>query len=191
MYKYTTNESEREILPNLLGITSQEDIAEAEFEGFLTAEIVLTEHLTNQTKFNCRYIKEIHKQALGHLYDFAGKYRTVNMSKGGFLFPSARFISESMQLFEDEILSRLSDSYPGKTALIKDIAQVHGELLFIHPFREGNGRTARLLANLMVRKQGYEGLKFGKINIREYIIAVQRVSEKNYSPMENIIKAIF
>lgn len=97
MYKYTTNESECEILPNLLGITSQEDIAEAEFEGFLTAEIVLTEHLTNQTKLNCRYIKEIHKQALGHLYDFAGKYRTVNMSKGGFLFPSVRFISESIQ----------------------------------------------------------------------------------------------
>ena len=79
------------------------------------------------------------------------------MSKGGFLFPSALFIPQSMQFFEDEILKKLPDTYPDKASLAKDVAIVHGELLFIHPFREGNGRTARILANLMVRKQGYEG----------------------------------
>lgn len=191
MDRYTTNESEREILPNLLGLSTQEEIAEAEFEGFLTAEIVFTEQLTNQTCFNCKYIKEIHKLALGHLYSFAGKYRTVNMSKGGFLFPTARFIPESMQLFEDEILSKLPDIYPDKKALIRDVARVHGELLFIHPFREGNGRTARIFANLMVRKQGYEGLKFNRINFREYVIAVQQISGQHYLPMERVIGTIF
>ncbi|MBD9179412.1 MAG: cell filamentation protein Fic, partial [Odoribacter splanchnicus] len=177
--------------PNLLGLTNREEIAEAEFEGFLTAEIVFTEHLNTHTHFNCKYIQDIHKLALGHLYTFAGKYRTVNMSKGGFLFPTARFIPESMQLFENEVLTKLPDEYADKYALIKDVARVHGELLFIHPFREGNGRTARILANLMVRKQGYEGLRFDKINFREYIIAVQRVSEKNYLPMERIIGNLF
>lgn len=191
MDKYTTNEAENEQLPNLLGLTNCEEIAEAEFEGFLTAEIVFTEHLNTRTRFTCKYIKEIHKLALEHLYTFAGKYRTVNMSKGGFLFPTARFIPESMQLFETEVLAKLPDNYADKHALIKDVAQVHGELLFIHPFREGNGRTSRILANLMVRKQGYEGLRFDKINFREYIIAVQRVSEKNYLPMERIIGSLF
>lgn len=191
MDKYTTNEAESEQLPNLLGLTNREEIAEAEFEGFLTAEIVFTEHLNTHTRFNCKYIKEIHKLALGHLYAFAGKYRTVNMSKNGFLFPTARFIPESMQLFENEVLTKLPDEYPDKHSLVRDVAKVHGELLFIHPFREGNGRTARILANLMVRKQGYEGLRFNKINFREYIIAVQRVSEKNYLPMERIIDSLF
>lgn len=191
MDKYTTNEAENELLPNLLGLTNREEIAEAEFEGFLTAEIVFTEHLNTHTHFNCKYIQDIHKLALGHLYTFAGKYRTVNMSKGGFLFPTARFIPESMQLFENDVLIKLPDEYADKYALIKDVARVHGELLFIHPFREGNGRTARILANLMVRKQGYEGLRFDKINFREYIIAVQRVSEKNYLPMERIIGNLF
>lgn len=191
MDKYTTNEAENELLPNLLGLTNREEIAEAEFEGFLTAEIVFTEHLNTHTHFNCKYIQDIHKLALSHLYTFAGKYRTVNMSKGGFLFPTARFIPESMQLFENEVLIKLPDEYADKYALIKDVARVHGELLFIHPFREGNGRTARILANLMVRKQGYEGLRFDKINFREYIIAVQRISEKNYLPMERIIGNLF
>lgn len=191
MDRYTTNEAESESFPNLLGLKKETEIAEAEFEGFLTAEIMLTEQLTKQTKFNCGYIKNIHKLALGRIYSFAGKYRTVNMSKSGFLFPSALFIPQSMQMFEEEILSKLPDEYEDTEQLIRDVAHVHGELLFIHPFREGNGRTARLLANLMVRKQGYTGLRFDKINFREYIIAVQRVSEQNYLPMQRIIKAIF
>ena len=113
------------------------------------------------------------------------------MSKGGFLFPSALFIPQSMQFFEDEILKKLPDTYPDKASLAKDVAIVHGELLFIHPFREGNGRTARILANLMVRKQGYEGLRFDKIHFRDYVVAVQRVSEKNYLPMQRSIETIF
>ncbi len=191
MSKYTTNQEESQCLPNLLGLTRPEEIAEAEFEGFLSAEIVLTESLTPTTRFNGEYIRNIHRLALKELYAFAGKYRTVNMSKGGFLFPAALFIPQSMQTFEDEILNKLPDHYPDKKALIQDIAVVHGELLFIHPFREGNGRTARILANLMARKQGYEGLRFDKIKFREYVIAVQRVSEKNYLPMQRIIETIF
>lgn len=191
MDKYTTNRDESEILPNLKDLTTQEEIAEAEFEGFLTAEIMLTEQLTTQTRFDCKYILRMHKLALGDLYTFAGKYRTVNMSKGGFLFPSARFIPQSMQIFEDEILSKLPDIYVDKYLLIKDVALVHGEFIFIHPFREGNGRTARMLANLMVRKQGYPGLRFDKINFREYVIAVQKICEQNYLPMERIIESVF
>lgn len=191
MSRYVTNREENQELPNLQGITDKALLAEAEFEGFLMAEILFTEQLTTTTRFDCKYIRSIHKTALKELYSFAGHYRTVNMSKGGFLFPSALFIPQNMQTFENEILSQLPDIYPDKEELIHDVAVVHGELLFIHPFREGNGRTARILANLMVRKQGYEGLRFEKINFREYVIAVQHVSEKNYKPMERIINSIF
>ena len=82
------------------------------------------------------------------------------MSKGGFLFPAAKFISQNMKNFEKEILLNLPAKYESNEAFIKDIAIVHGGFLLIHPFREGNGRTARLLANLMVRKQGMKGLNF-------------------------------
>lgn len=154
MSKYTTNEEESQCLPNRLGLTRPGEIAEAEFEGFLLAEIMLTETLTTATRFDCQYIRNIHKLALKELYTFAGRYRTVNMSKGGFLFPSALFIPQSMQFFEDEILKKLPDTYPDKASLAKDVAIVHGELLFIHPFRkemadgpypgESNGTQTRL-----------------------------------------------
>ena len=183
--------SEGEILPNLLGLKSAEEIALSEFEGFLKAEIVLTEDLSTRTKFSASYIQHIHKLALGHLYPFAGKYRDVNLSKGGFPFAAARFLNQSMNRFEGEVLSKLPNKYSNKLELIHDIAVVHGELLFIHPFREGNGRTARILANLMSRKQGFEALKFDLIDFDSYVLSVQRSAKKDYTKMIELMTSIF
>ena len=136
----------------------------------------------------------MHKLSLGHLYSFAGKYRDVNLSKGGFAFPASRFLPETMIGFENEILVKLLNKYNSKEELVKDIAKVHAELLFIHPFREGNGRTARILANLMSRKQGYDALKFELITEKEfdnYVLAVESSADKNYEKMEKIIGFIF
>ncbi|RDC63988.1 Fic/DOC family protein [Adhaeribacter pallidiroseus] len=192
--KYELPGSQGEILPNLLGLKTGDEVALAEFEGFLKAEILLTEALTKRTKFNIAYILKIHRLALGHLYSFAGKYRDVNISKGGFPFAAARFLAQTMQDFEEEVLRKLPNTYESKEVLIRDIAVVHGEILVIHPFREGNGRTARILANLMTRKQGYPALEFEKVGEEEfefYIAAVQKAAEKDYSPMIAFIKAIF
>jgi len=183
-----------EVLPNLLRLTTPEEIGLSEFEGFVKAEIILTESLTTKTMFNTAYILKIHKLSLGHLYSFAGKFRNVNMSKGGFPFAAARFLPETMQAFETEMLAPLSNKYTDKSLLIKDIARVHGELLFIHPFREGNGRTTRILANLMARKQGYDCLNFDKITsdiFKEYVHAVHASANKEYKKMEQIIALIF
>lgn len=194
MIKYSASPSESEFLPNLLNLYTKEEIDRAEFEGFLLTEITLTDELTVSTRFNINYIRRIHKMALGHLYSFAGQYRTVNMAKGSFFFPAARFLSKNMAVFEEEILSKLPDRYSDKDLLISDISKVHCEFLFIHPFREGNGRTARILANLMARKQGYKGLKFEKIDevtFDDYVRAVQAAADKDYQRMEKIIRLLF
>ena len=83
--------------------------------------------------------------------------------------------------------------YQTKEELIKAVAKVHAELLFIHPFREGNGRTARLLANLMVAKAGYKLLElenFSKEKFDAYVKAVQQAAGGNYSSMEKIIASL-
>ena len=181
-------------MPNLLGLKTREEIALSEFEGFLKAEIILTEALTKRTRFNIAYILKIHRLALGHLYAFAGKYRDVNISKGGFPFAASRFLYQTVQEFEEEVLVKLQNKYESKKSLIHDIAVVHGELLVIHPFREGNGRTARILANLMSRKQGYEALEFGRVGEKEfelYVAAVQKSAEKDYRKMIAFISSIF
>ncbi|MBS4028793.1 MAG: Fic family protein [Ignavibacteriales bacterium] len=192
--KYQLPEHQAEILPNLLRLKTSEEIALSEFEGFLKAEILLTERLTNRTKFTNAYVLNIHTLALKHLYPFAGKYRDVNMSKGGFPFAAAKFLSQTMLSFEDEILSALPNKYKSKEDLIRDIAIVHGEFLVIHPFREGNGRTARILANLMARKQGYKPLRFDEVGEKEftmYVSAVHSSAKKEYEKMFEFIRSIF
>ncbi len=193
-YRINEGEGEFEILPNLLGITERREIEKAEAEGFIRAGYLLTTQLATDTRFDLAYVHNLHKVALGHLYKFAGRSRTVNLSKGGFSFPAAAFLDQSLNNFEIEILSRLFDSYNKQADFVQDLAKVHAEFLFIHPYREGNGRTARLLANLMAYKAGYDGLKFEKLDSKEmfdaYIHAVQQAGLKNYSPMKAIVEFI-
>nr|WP_228464907.1 Fic family protein [Chryseobacterium antibioticum] len=117
--KYDISGDESEILPNKLELKKPHDIAMSEFEGFLQAEISFTENLRDNTKFDTKYILKIHKLALSHLYTFAGKYRNVNLSKGGFLLSSAKFLPESMKSFEDEILLKLPSDYSDRESLIE------------------------------------------------------------------------
>lgn len=196
MSKYSVNPNEEEILPNLLNSNSLREIQEAEFEGFLYAELLLTTQLTDKTKFDVDYIKNIHFLALKDVYAFAGNFRTVNISKQGFMFPTARFLDQSMQEFQTEILNKLLNEYVklDSVLFIEDLARVHAELLYIHPFREGNGRTARVLLNLMLRKNGWEPLDFSKMNeelFQQYVIAVQSSAMKNYEPMKKVIEQLF
>ncbi|WP_223854911.1 Fic family protein [Bacteroides sp. GM023] len=194
MSKYEVNQNESDILPNLLHLTNAEDIALAELEGFMYAELFLENELDTKTHFNSAYICRIHELAFKDLYSFAGKYRTTNISKGGFVFPAALYIPQSMENFEKDILQKLPDKYDNRQQLIEDIAKVHAELLFIHPFREGNGRTARILANIMAIKQGYAKLDFSPFTgelFPSYIEAVQRAADMNYTYMEKIIEKCF
>ena len=196
MSKYSVNPNEEEILPNLLNSNSLREIQEAEFEGFLYAELLLTTQLSDKTKFDIDYIKNIHFLALKDVYAFAGNFRTVNISKQGFMFPTARFLDQSMQEFQTEILNKLLNEYVklDSVLFIEDLARVHAELLYIHPFREGNGRTARVLLNLMLRKNGLEPLDFSKMNeelFQQYVIAVQSSAMKNYEPMKKVIEQLF
>lgn len=73
----------------------------------------------------------------------------MNISKGGFTFPAAKFLEASMGEFETSVLRKEPLIPASPEALIAHLAKVHGELLFIHPFREGNGRNARLLLDLI------------------------------------------
>jgi len=193
-YKTSRDESEGEILPNKLGLKTKDQLEKAELEGFIYAYKVLFDKLSPRTKFDLKYILKMHKLALNHLYAFAGKTRTVNMSKGGFMFPPALALDNALKEFNETVLTNLPKSYESEELLIQCIARVHAELLFIHPFREGNGRTARLLANLMAAKAGHKLLdleNFSKEKFDEYVKAVKLAANRDYSLMEKIIRSLF
>lgn len=73
------------------------------------------------------------------------------------------------------------------------LARTHAEFILIHPFREGNGRLARLLNSLMAWQAGFPALEYGGIHGREkqaYIAAIHKAMDRDYAPLEKIFSAV-
>ncbi len=141
--------SHNRVLRNKLGIKTKLATDEAEFSALVHAQTVYVRDdiVTSDTVFTAGLIRQMHRDWLGGIYEWAGAYRTVDVSKGGFTFPPAYLIPDNMNTFESELLSRLTPCEPNDVSVVcSSVAQVHAELLLIHPFREGNGRLARWIA---------------------------------------------
>jgi cell filamentation protein len=191
--KYRIPKNEDEVLPNKLGITDPNLISIEETKGFAAALQVSLENLTDSTPITLSYLLNLHFLALQHLYEIAGKVRTLNISKDGFLFPSAHFLDQILNNFSREMLGRYNKA-TGEEELYNAIADVHAELLYIHPFREGNGRTARLLAELMTKKSQLRPFDFSILITSngyhpEYIRAVQAASRQDYAIMRKLLRS--
>jgi cell filamentation protein len=145
-------------------------------------------------RFTAADMRRIHKIWLGSIYVWAGQYRRVNLSKGDFPFAAANQISRLMMELEKGPLREYTPcQFTVMSEIARAIAIVHTELLLIHPFREGNGRAARLLAILMALQAGLPPLDFGSIKGRkrqEYFAAVQAGLDRDYKPMEEIFSAV-
>src|SRR5688572_29364322 len=81
------------VLRNLVGIRSKSEMDRAEFEALVGVQEEYLHRLTAETRFSAELICEMHRDWLGGLYAWAGHYRTVEMSKGGFTWPPAYLIS--------------------------------------------------------------------------------------------------
>ncbi len=131
----------------------------------------------------------LHKEWLGEIYEFAGTYRTVNMSKDGFLFAAAHLIPRLMLDFEKKILQQYMPASKFTTieTLSHALAIVHVEFILIHPFREGNRRLGRLLCSLMALQAGRNVINYKLISEKKgreaYFHAIQRGVMEDYRPM--------
>ena len=99
-----------------------------------------------------------------------------------------------MDAFEKNILSRYTPcTFSEREAVITALAIVHTELLLIHPFRDGNGRLARLLTVLMGFQAGLPFLDFSILRgakRRSYFAAVAAGLDRDYAPMMNIFSDV-
>ena len=178
------------VLRNRLGITKKSEMDRAEYEALLTAQEQYIERVGPNTRFTTQIICDMHHVWLGGMYSWAGEYRTVELQKGTFKWPPAYLVAQNMHAFEGDLLRRYTPCRPGKLqAVAQRIAEVHAELLLIHPFREGNGRLARWLADLMALQAGYPVPEYnfegkGQEKTRNfYLAAVTGGYAQDYEPL--------
>ena len=174
---------------NLLGLTSSKEINDAEAEGVVKAEYFITD-LESDTQVTSALIKEIHKETFGHLYEWAGKWRTSTPRVGAYIPPEPKDLPNLMYQFEDELKHRMKN-IKSEEDLVDTLAYAHHRFVFIHPFTNGNGRTARLLTDLIAILNGYEFIKLyyreGKERER-YIEAIRAADQYDFTKLKELIK---
>jgi cell filamentation protein len=175
------------VLHNLLGITRVRDMNEAESQALEIAQDTTLDQYGVDHRFTAADICALHQLWLGPIYSWAGKYRNVNISKDGFQFAHAPLISGLMRELERGTLRRHTPCRNADDSEVaRAVAEVHAELILVHPFREGNGRLARLLALLMALQAGLPPLNFSPLTgrgKRAYIAGIHAAMDRNYLPL--------
>lgn len=145
------------MLFNKLGITDPRQLDRAETAGLDQAYVQSFHRITGTHRFTEQDVCNLHRLFLGDVFVWAGQYRNVDLTSEDIHWCRAIYVAQEMRRY-DRLLAELTPFSPalanGELAL--RLAKVHGELILIHPFRDGNGRVARLLCDLLLVQAGRE-----------------------------------
>lgn len=184
-------DAEQTVLVNKLGITELEPLQLAEEEALAKAYDTLLAEVRTDTPLTCDLVRHVHARIFGELYAWAGRYRTVTISKPGITWPPPTYIDEHMQRFERDVLAKHPPAALTSDELFcRAVAEIQGEFLVIHPFREGNARTIKLVTNLLSVQTNRPLLLYDQSEAggQAYIAAAGLAFRRDYQPMTAIIR---
>jgi cell filamentation protein len=181
------------VLRNFLGIARVREMEEVETQALKATQREAEQDYGSDHRFTPSDIRRLHRMWLGQIYPWAGSYRTLNIGKGGFQFAHAPLIPRLMTILGKEVLRRHTPcGRAAEVSVARSLAEVHAELILIHPFRDGNGRLARLLAVLMARQAGLNPLRLSALAgeaKRTYVQAIHAAMSRDYAPLETLFSS--
>jgi cell filamentation protein len=168
--KYQFTESDiylpgTDIPRNRLGIETPDLLHEIESTLLQQAYTRFITELEPSVSFDEDYFKTLHRDTYGSLYEWAGLYRTVDMSKGGSLFCRAAYLEQEArgifrELEQEQYLKQAADLTVERFS--ERLAHYQSELIALHPFYELNGRITRLFFDLIAVYNGYEPIDYSQ-----------------------------
>lgn len=153
--KYDTEDplfdTEHGVLKNKLGITDSDELDQAETDALVEAYRHAALSYSDDHQFTGKDIRSLHRLFLGKFFDWAGEYRTIDISSADIRWCHAQYIPKQMLEF-GKLLEASTPFSPewSRQEMLQKLAKIHGELVVIHPFRDGNGRVTRLLCDLLL-----------------------------------------
>lgn len=158
-------------LENKLGITDSAELARMEEKISKLKAMQLFEDgvLDRMEAGSFRSLADIHQALFEDIYDFAGKVRTVNLAKGNFRFAPVMYLEAALANIE---------KMPQST--FDEIVEKYVEMNVAHPFREGNGRAARIWLNVILKKELKQVIDWNRVDKNNYFLAMER------SPIKDI-----
>ena len=144
-----------DVLRNKAEITNAQDLDAYEGElSTLRSIEILESPISGQ--FDLIHLQRIHLALFQDVYDWAGKIRTVDISRGNSRFANVRFIESAA----NDIFNKLARENWLKgldtNVLSKRLAHYLSEINALHPFREGNGRVQRIFISQLSESAGYQ-----------------------------------
>lgn len=134
--------------------------------------------------FDKYHLMDIHHFLFSDIYEFAGKIRDVDISKGDTLFCKSECIVKNL---DSTLYKMYKENIQSREEMVRVIAYYYAELNMIHPFREGNGRTLRTFIKLFSKTRGYE-LSFAMVNPIEMLNATIYSVKYDVSMLESIFE---
>lgn len=162
------------MLKNKLNINSEIELEIAEEKISKRKAIQLYEHLDELEVGTFSSLKYIHQYLFEEIYDFAGKVRSVNLSKNGFYFAPSMYLNTTLENIDQMPQSNFDQ-----------IIDKYIEMNLAHPFREGNGRSMRIWLDCILKKEISRIIDWSTVDKEAYLLAM-----KNSPIKDNEIKQL-
>lgn len=158
------------MLENKLGLTSSAELARMEEQLSKKKAVLLFEKgiLDSLPAGKFSTLQAIHRYLFEDIYEFAGEIRKVNMAKGNFRFAPLMYLDAALENI---------DKMP--QADFDEIIEKYVEMNIVHPFREGNGRSARIWLDHMLKKEIGKVIDWSKVDKEDYLLAMERSPVKD------------
>ena len=166
-------------------ITKKEDLKLLEVYNYLVENFDISE------SFGFEMISKWHHMVFDTIYPFAGELRTVNMSKGNNVdaWEWRLDFLRGIPQFDKLVLDITSKEYDDIDDIAGDLSQLMSDFLFIHPFREGNGRLSRLIGDIILAKNGFPMIGLNLKESDNYLEKVHQGYQCDYDPMKELLKS--
>ena len=158
------------MLENKLGLTSSAELARMEEQLSKKKAVLLFEKgiLDSLPAGKFFTLQAIHRYLFEDIYDFAGEIRKVNMAKGNFRFAPLMYLGAAL-----ENIDKMQQSD------FDEIIEKYVEMNIAHPFREGNGRSARIWLDHMLKQEIGKVIDWSKVDKEDYLLAMERSPVKD------------
>ena len=158
------------MLENKLGLTSSAILARMEEQLCKKKAVLLFEKgiLDSLPAGKFSTLQAIHRYLFEDIYEFAGEIRKVNMAKGNFRFAPLMYLDAALENI---------DKMPQSD--FDEIIEKYVEMNIAHPFREGNGRSARIWLDHMLKQKIGKVIDWSKVDKEDYLLAMERSPVKD------------
>lgn len=197
MVKSTTQKSATSYKDTAFGIIPRSKVVVLEQQGVRKAQQYIIKLSEHKAEITPELIRNLHKIGFGFIFpDWAGEFRTIDVTVGEYEPPHYSRIPELVKDFCDDFSERLKHlpSSDSEEEFLADVVSLlswfQHRFVWIHPFKDYNGRVARLLTNLLALNLGLPILTIKAESGRDrkrYIKAMKEADGHDYSKLEDLI----